>query len=484
MKIKKLNLGYFTGVLGAVLLFFIGWEHNVPLVTWIAFPILIFSFRNINKWKYTIPLLPLMIVIRFISIHKGWDLSLWMELGFSIIVLMPLIIALYIDRVYSKYLNSFLTTLIFPCVYIILDYFLTYANLGMTFSIAYSQSTCLEFVQIASILGSWFVEFIVLWFAPMAILFVTNINRLKDVWKPLTVYFAILSFIMLFGSFRLAFDRPVSKTVRIASITEEHKEDYWSITDNKTPRSEAEKHKEGMRQIQEKLFASSKSAADYGAKIIFWSEGNCPMYEDDYSSFLERAKLFAKENNVYFMPSAVVLLYGRDKNNNIAIMINPQGEVEYTYEKTISWYPSDSDGKIPVINTPYGKLATAICFDMDYPHFISQAKNADIMLVPAMDTKKIADYHTRAAFLRGIENGFTVVRQANKGASISADYMGNTLSYQNFFNTDSRIMITDAPTKGKWTFYGFIGEIFLCSVFAGFVLLNAWYFRKLLKTRN
>ena len=480
----QLRISYLVGIIGSVLLFFIGWEYNIPLMTWIAFPLLMLSFRSMAKWKYTLPLLPLMVVVKFFCIRGGWDIDLWMEISFSIVVLMPLITALYIDRAYNKYLTPFLATLIFPCTYIILDYFLTYANLGMTFSLAYSQSTFLEFIQIASVLGSWFVGFITAWVAPVAVLFVTNINRLKTVWRPLITYFTILSVIMLFGNFRLTFSPPQSQTVRIASITAEHKQDYWAITDNRTPRSEADKYKPQMTQIQEELFASSKKAADYGAKIIFWSEGNYPVYEDEYAAFLERAKVFAKENKVYFMPSLVVFLYERDKNDNLAVMINPQGEVEYRYEKTISWYPSDSDGKIPVIDTPYGKLATAICFDMDYPALITQAKAADIMLVPAFDTKKISDYHTRVSFLRGVENGFSVIRQANKGASISADYMGNTVAYQKFFNTDNRIMITDAPTKGKWTFYGFTGEIFLWIVFAGFAFLNIWHFRKTLKHKN
>ncbi|MGE5677495.1 MAG: hypothetical protein ACM3ZR_05495 [Pseudomonadota bacterium] len=115
---------------------------------------------------------------------------------------------------------------------------------------------------------------------------------------------------------------------------------------------------------------------------------------------------------------------------------------------------------------------------MDYPNLISQARSADIMLVPGYDTRKIADFHTRVSFLRGIENGFSVVRQANEGASISADYMGNTLTYQNYFNTEDRVMISDVPTKGVWTLYGFTGEVFLWLVFAGFVIINLWYFKE------
>ncbi|MEL7604309.1 MAG: carbon-nitrogen hydrolase family protein, partial [Bacillota bacterium] len=140
------------------------------------------------------------------------------------------------------------------------------------------------------------------------------------------------------------------------------------------------------------------------------------------------AQVLAAEKQVYLMPGAVVFRYEREKNDNIAVIINPQGEVEYRYEKSVSWYPTDSDGIVPVIETPYGRLAAAICFDMDYPALIHQARSADIILVPAMDTKEIADFHTQVAVARGIENGFSVIRQSNLGASIAADYLGRPLA--------------------------------------------------------
>ena len=90
-----------------------------------------------------------------------------------------------------------------------------------------------------------------------------------------------------------------------------------------------------MEELQNDLFASSQRAADFGAKIIFWSESHCPLYEDDFPAFIKRAKQLDKDNNVYFMPAVVEFLYERTKNNNLAILINPAGEVEYTYEKTI-----------------------------------------------------------------------------------------------------------------------------------------------------
>ena len=481
---KKLSNYYVLGIIGSVLLFFVGWEYNIPLMVWIAFPLLIIAFRAIDKWCLTLSLIGLIIVAKYFSMRGGWDIDLWMQIVFPCLVATPLIASLYLDRALSKNMSPFLATLIFPSTYIVLDYLLTYANIGMTFSLAYTQSTFLEFAQSASIFGSWFVGYIAAWFAPVMVLLAANITRLKTVRKPLIIFFSILAVIMLFGSLRLVFNRPQSPTVRIASITVEHDQNYWDITDNNTPRDNTEDYKSDMKKIHDELFTLSEKAANYGAKVIFWSEGNCPLYEDDYLEFIEKSRNFAKEKQVYFMPTCVVLLYDKTENENLAVMINPEGEVVYSYEKTISWYPSESNGIIPVVQTPYGKLSTAICFDMDSPALISQANDADIMLVPGYDTKKIADYHTRVSFLRGIENGFSTIRQANEGASISSDYMGNTLSYQNYFYTDNRIMITDTPTRGVWTFYGLTGEIFLWIVLLGFIIIIVCNIRIMRKNRR
>jgi apolipoprotein N-acyltransferase len=302
--------------------------------------------------------------------------------------------------------------------------------------------------------------------------------------KPVTVFGIVLANVLVFGWARLAFDKPEDATVRIASISVAHDRDYWSITDAGTPKADAPSNKPAMAVIQSNLFVSSQKAADYGAKIIFWSEGNYPVYEDNFDAFLVKAKEFAKDNSVYFMPAVIELLYGETKNKNLAIMINPEGEIVFQYEKTISWYPSDSDGIIHVIDTPYGKLSTAACFDNDYPALVAQAKDTDIMLIPAYDTNKIHDFHTRAAFLRGIENGYSTVRQANKGSSISADYLGNTLTYQNYFRTDDRVMISDVPTHGQTTLYGLTGEVFLWLDCAAFVALNICYFILRKQTRK
>lgn len=83
MENKQLKIAYLLRIIGSVLLFFIGWEYNIALMGWIALPLLIFSFWSLPKWRHTLPLIPIMVVVKLLSIHKGWDISLWMEIGFS-----------------------------------------------------------------------------------------------------------------------------------------------------------------------------------------------------------------------------------------------------------------------------------------------------------------------------------------------------------------------------------------------------------------
>jgi apolipoprotein N-acyltransferase len=67
---------------------------------------------------------------------------------------------------------------------------------------------------------------------------------------------------------------------------------------------------------------------------------------------------------------------------------------------------------------------------------------------------------------RGIENGFSIVRQTNDGLSQASDYQGNILASMDHFSTDEHVMISQVPTKGSITLYSRIGDVFawLCIV--------------------
>jgi apolipoprotein N-acyltransferase len=191
---------------------------------------------------------------------------------------------------------------------------------------------------------------------------------------------------------------------------------------------------------------------------------------------MARAANFAGTNGIYFAPAVVVLRYGRTISDNKIVMFAPDGSLAYTYVKTMSWYPTGSDGVLKTVDTPYGRIGSAICFDMDFPSFIHRlgALKADIVLVPAFDRERIRPYHTEVGLMRGLENGFSVIRQTNDGTSLAIDGSGRVLARQEFFETKDRLMIVDVPTGRLPTLYAVLGEWFAYAGMALALALVIW----------
>ena len=132
-------------------------------------------------------------------------------------------------------------------------------------------------LQISSLLGSYAIGFLVAFFAPFIALLVENRRRPKNNAVPLVSVALCFGLVFSFGFLRMTFTKPQAETVKIASISVEHKEDYWAtVTDNGTPRDYAAEKKPEMHAIRDQLLALSAQAADAGARIIFWS-GECPF---------------------------------------------------------------------------------------------------------------------------------------------------------------------------------------------------------------
>jgi len=448
-------------LLGCVLLGISSFRWTVPAAAWMAPVLLMRFFRRTDRGYVTLWAIPLLSAARFFSMHGGWDMDLWMEIMFSVVLNAPLLIALYLDRWGCDKLPKAAATLLFPAVYVALDWAMAFLPVGALFSPAAAQFPLKGVLQLASVTGIWGIGFLIAWLAPV----VNTLweDGMREGRRAALAYGLCLSLIVLGGGLRLAVDTPVSPTVRIAGVNAAHPRDYWNITDAGTPQDAIENIRVEMAGIREALFEKSGRAANFGAKIIFWTEGAAPLANDEWDVFLSRAEDFAREHDVWLSPSAVVLREGETGNGNLALMIDPEGKLIYRYEKTHSWYPSDSDGVIQTADTPWGRVASVICFDLDFPAFVRQTGQAgvDILLVPGYDTRAISPFHTRAGLMRGVENGCSVVRMANDSTSIAADWRGNVIGWQDTFTTSDQVMVADVPTKGRRTPYGMLGDWFV-----------------------
>ena len=131
------------------------------------------------------------------------------------------------------------------------------------------------------------------------------------------------------------------------------------------------------------------------------------------------------------------------------------------------------DGKLRVLNTPYGRLTSIICFDGDFPQLLAQAGalGADVVLDPSNDWRAIDPWHTQMVSFRAIEQGVNLVRQTSQGLSAAFDYQGRRLAAMDHFQTTDYVMISEVPTSGVRTTYTRLGDWFAWVCVAGLLLL-------------
>jgi apolipoprotein N-acyltransferase len=463
MKKNSLTFSFIVLILGIGLYTLVTWKWNVAIAAWLAPIFLVRYFRTQSRWVTTLPAVLLLWAASYANKVGAWGMDPFLEVVLLGIAAIPMIIALYLDRFTSSRLHAFWSTLVFPAAFVALDYGISFLPIGTSLSLSGSQFYMQPLMQIATITGVWGIEFIVLWAAPVINALWENGFDIRAVRIPAAVYVLCLTGVLLYGGLRIVFARPVTTTVRVAGVTVAHARNYWdAIIDKGTPQEQVRALMPEIQELEDQLFLESENAVRSGAKVIFWSEADAFILPEQKETFLQRARSFAKQHQVYFMPAFQILRYGDISGFNGLVMITPQGELAYEYEKTMSWYATTSDGKLHSVDTPYGQIGAAICFDMDFPELIRQAaqQKVDILLVPAFDTYQTRVYHTEVGLARGVEDGFSIMRMVNEGTSMAIDYRGHLLASQDFFTSPSRILIADLPTRGVVTLYGKLGDWF------------------------
>lgn len=456
---------------GAGLLLCANGRWIIPVATWLA-PVFLIRFARTQPAVRGLALLLVVNVLGSLIIWQGLippgGFYLPVAGGIGVVYWLPYLA----DRLLANRLPRFAATLVFPLLQVSLEYINTVANpFGSWSSLAYTQYSFLPFLQLLSITGMWGISFLIAWLAP-----VVNGAWEQDFAWPrvrtgLLIYAGILALVLLYGGGRMVFFPPQSAAFQVTSLTQDV--DHFSLLRTKNVRANREK----FLALGERLLERSRRQAQAGADVIIWQEGAVIALQEDEASFVEEARTLAREEKVYLLLGLLTLpeAYPATKADNQAIWITPAGDVKWRYLKgrpVPGEWVAAGDGVIPHDQTPFGAIASVICFDMDHPVYVRQAGGAgtDVMLVPADDWRDIVPFHTYMALFRGIENGFSIVRAAGNGLSAAFDYQGRTLAAANYFTT-KQAMISYVPTHGVKTIYAMIGDLFAWLSIVGFVIL-------------
>jgi apolipoprotein N-acyltransferase len=144
----------------------------------------------------------------------------------------------------------------------------------------------------------------------------------------------------------------------------------------------------------------------------------------------------------------------------------PSGELLTTYDKH-HLVPGLEAGMTPgdefVTQTMAGKLfGLAICKDMHFPP-LGRAygrRSVDAMLVPGWDFELDAWMAARIAALRGVENGFSVIRSSREGLLSVSDRFGRMVAEARSAPLPGVSLLTSAPVGHAATLYSRYGDVF------------------------
>lgn len=482
---------------GSLSFLFVGWRLNVPIASWAApFFLLRFYRSPLRRWP-GITAVPLLAAVSYLQLAGAWRLEPWHLSVLPFARPATLVAALAADRALHRRLLPGAATLVFPSAYLCLDYFQSLSPFGTLFSLSATQFGLPAIAQLASLTGSWGIGFLINWSAAVANLLWERSARgqaahngngkgprpFGKLPRTLIVFGVVFGAVLAYGTMRAALLAPTARTVRVAAVTVSHPRDYWTWIAASTPRSLVEAHLAELAAIEEELFRRSDAAVAAGARILLWSEADAVLTPQSTAAFYERAAQFARDHEVYLAAAVLELLYGRAVSDNKVVLFTPTGECALVYGKTMSLFPTISDGALRAVDTPYGRLAVAVSSDMDFPLFVNALgrAGADIVLVPAYDSVGTHPYVSYVAALRAVENGFAMVRQANEGTSLAVDAVGHVLARQDYFETSDRTMIADVPIHGRATLYALVGDWF---AFAGMALCGLLVLVALLAPRS
>ncbi len=388
-----------------------------------------------------------------------------------------------IDRLVAPLVPGFWATLVFPVAWTAMEFLDSrwnpYGTWGAT---GYTQHGVLPLMQLASVTGVWGIGFLISWFASVVNWAWGQQFAWSTVQHGVLLYAGVWSAILLFGGLRIAF-APERRTVRIAGIGWPsgiiEREEFMRAVDPAMTAEERTKLQLAFQRIQESFLARSQREAQAGSKIIVWPEANLIVFKEDEAAFLERARAFVREHQVHLVIGMATLRPGeRYTFRNHSILLTPAGEIAYDYTKITSVpgfekkYSLPGEQPIAFADTEYGRLASPICYDMDFDGLIRQVGRgrADLMLVPASDWKDIIPLHQPMAEFRAIENGTALFRITRWGGSGAIDPYGRRLAWMDDFSTKDNVMVAHVPIKaGVRTLYTRFGNGFGWACVAGLI---------------
>jgi apolipoprotein N-acyltransferase len=333
-------------------------------------------------------------------------------------------------------------------------------------SLAYSQSDQLPILQIAALFGTAGLLFLISLVPSTLALAIAYGRSLRRSWIAYAITALLLVSSILYGTFRL--EKPVRGV--------ETKFGFVSIDDPIGVRASASY----AAKIFDEYDRRTAELAAQGAQVVVFPEKIAMLTPAMAAEREQHFSALARQNHIWLEVGVGI---DDDKNpTNWAWLFAPDGALAASYEKhhmappeRRAHYSTGSDYSLNAIGgESYG---LAICKDM---HFAALGRaygqrHAAVMLVPAWDFDYLDGWmEARTTSMRGVENGYAIVRASREGLLTASDAYGRILAEVSSSAMPGRSLLAKVVVAAPLpTLYTRIGNLFgwLCVAAAVVFLL-------------
>jgi apolipoprotein N-acyltransferase len=449
---------------GGLLMLFSNGRWVIPTAAWL-YPAFFLRYMRLNTPKRGLLGLALVSALVNPVIHYGtMPLPKYAYFMITVLVMQLFTLCFWLHRKIGSRLGGFISTLLFPCIWVSMEFITSFFPKATWDVLAYTQAQNLSLAQMVSVTGIWGLSFLVTWFAAVVEWAWSHEFNWKIVKGGVIVFVSCFAIIYLAGYSRVNFISTGQRTVKVAWIVQSRSLNTSLATCKWTDASAIGNY---SRAVEANFLAKSKQAADAGAKFILWQEAGGFIPQKEESEFVDEASKLAREEKVNLLLTlwSVPLDFPQHRVQNKLLLIDSNGVMQMNYLKSNPAPPEPilkGDGKIPIFKSDYGNIGAAICFDGDFPAFIRQAgkQKVDLFFLPANDWKQITKMHADMAIMRAIENGFSLIRAAGQGISMMNDNRGRLLARLDYYGSDEQVLVADVPVHRSFTLYPILGDWF------------------------
>lgn len=393
-------------------------------------------------------------------------LPAWLYPAVAAVIAATQMLPYLVDRWLAPGLPIALAVFVFPLAWVVMEFASTRASpSGAWGAVAQTQTGNRPLAQLVAMTGLAGPAFLIAWFASVLRMLWERGWQAPGMLASVALLAVTLAGVWIGGWLRMR-RRSRNRGVHVAAIGWPEgiieRDDLIRIFSDGETRAQTERWQPAFDIILAHFLARSREAARAGAQVIGWPEVAAMVWRDAEPVLREQLAALARETRSVVCAGVAFLERGPGLGfENRALLYGPDGKQLADYTKTTAVpgfearYGRRGNGVLPVVATPHGRMALAICYDSDFPWLIRQvgAARADLLIAPTSDWEEIRELHLASATCRAIENGTALLRPTRWGISAMVDASGREIARLDHTEKESVILIAELPVGSVPTIY-------------------------------